>query len=66
MQPQFRILASQSLNRKEHSSVILCAPDRVEVYSTDFLGFIAFDHAGCFSFNQCVGKLQFNDTEDML
>lgn len=34
-------------------------------HSTDLLYFIAFDHVGCFSFNQCVGRIQLTDTKDM-
>lgn len=62
VQPQFRTQASKSLNHKAHSSVIVRAANRLDLCSTDLLYYIAFDHVGSFSFNQCVGKIQFNDT----
>lgn len=37
----------------------------LEYCSTDLLYRIAFDQMGCFSFKQCVGKIQFNNTKDM-
>lgn len=34
-------------------------------HSADLLYWIAVDQVGCFSFNHCAGKIQFNNTKDM-